>query len=71
MMPHRFDNDFGNGSDRTNGRRGRALMGIGSPGISARMQQLAGKLDVPSSPRRRARAGRDAGPVRGFAPMEA
>jgi len=60
------DDDHGldNGIDRANGRQpgGRLRLGVGIPGMSARMQQLGGKLDIRSS--RRGTTAHAAMPVR-------
>jgi hypothetical protein len=47
------DRGLDNGIDRANGRRpgGPLRLGVGIPGMSARMQQLGGKLDIRSSRR--------------------
>jgi|SoiMethySBSTD1v2_1073268.scaffolds.fasta_scaffold202253_2 two-component system, NarL family, sensor kinase len=48
-----FDNGCDSGLDGANGRQpGRPIrLGVGIPGMSARMQQLGGKLDIRSSSR--------------------
>jgi signal transduction histidine kinase len=48
-----FDNGCDSGIDGANGRRpgGPIRLGVGIPGMSARMQQLGGKLDIRSSSR--------------------
>jgi two-component system, NarL family, sensor kinase len=51
---HGFDHGLDNGIDRANGGQpgGPPRLGVGIPGMSARMQQLGGKLDIRSSRRR-------------------
>jgi signal transduction histidine kinase len=48
---HGFDNGLDTGIDRANGGQpgGPLRLGVGIPGMSARMQQLGGKLDIRSS----------------------
>jgi signal transduction histidine kinase len=50
---HGFDNGVEDGIDRANSRQpgGPIRLGVGIPGMSARMQQLGGKLDIRSSRR--------------------